>query len=201
MENLSLTAEVRNTSEKLKEIRASKMLPGVVYGHKQEAISIKLNYSDFLRTFRKSGESHIINLTVDGKNIEVLVHDVQKNVITDDFTHVDFYAVTKGETVTTKIHLNFTGESQAIKEGAILDEHLKEVEVKCLPQDLVDAINVDLSVLKEMGDSIRVSELAVDASKLQILNNADDIVVSATRPAKVETTEETTTEETTTEEA
>lgn len=186
MENLSLSAEVRNTSEKTKEIRANKKLPAVVYGHKQEALSITLDYSDFLRTFRKSGESHIINLDVEGKKIEVLVHDFQKNVVTEAYTHVDFYAVTKGEALTTKIHLNFTGASQAAKEGAIIDEHMKEIEVKCLPKDLVDAIDVDLSKLVEMGDSIRVSDLKVDASKLHILNNADDIVVSASKPAKVE---------------
>ncbi|MDP2396567.1 MAG: hypothetical protein Q8S84_08715 [bacterium] len=81
MENLNLNAEIRTTEEKLSEVRTSKMVPAVVYGRHQEPILIKVDNSDFLRTFRKSGESHIINLSVDGKNIEVLVHEVQKEPV------------------------------------------------------------------------------------------------------------------------
>ena len=58
MENLNLSAQTRDLSVKLKDIRANKLLPAVVYGHKQESIAIQLNYSEFLKTFRKSGESH-----------------------------------------------------------------------------------------------------------------------------------------------
>jgi large subunit ribosomal protein L25 len=70
--------------------------------------------------------------------------------VTGDFSHIDFYAITRGEKVHTKISLNFTGESLAVKEGNILDEHMKEIEVKCLPKDLVDSFEIDLSRLKEV---------------------------------------------------
>jgi large subunit ribosomal protein L25 len=77
MENLNLNAQIRKDDEKLNEVRNSKMIPAVVYGKKQEAIKIKVDYSEFLKLFRVSGESHIINLDVEGKKIEVLVHEVQ----------------------------------------------------------------------------------------------------------------------------
>lgn len=200
MEKLNLVAEVRSTTEKLSEVRAANNVPAVVYGHNAENMVIKMNNSDFLRTFRKSGESHIISLEVAGKKHDVLVHDVQREPITGDFLHVDFIFVVKGEAVHTNIALNFINESQAVKEGAILDEHLKELEVKCLPADLVDAFDVDLSVLANMGDSVRVSDLNL-GDKYKVLTNADDVVVAAAKPAKVETTEETTSEEENTEEA
>ena len=197
MEKLNLVAEVRSTTEKLSEVRAANNVPAVVYGHNAENMIIKMNNSDFLRTFRKSGESHIISLEVAGKKYDVLVHDVQRQPITGDFLHVDFILVVKGEAVHTNIPLNFINASPAVKEGAILDEQLKELEVKCLPADLVDAFDVDLSKLAHMGDSIRVSDLNLD-EKYKVLTNADDIVVTATKPAKVEVTTEV---EETTEEA
>ena len=185
MENLDLNAQIRTTEEKLSEVRASKMVPAVVYGKHQEPILLKLDYSEFLKTFRKSGESHIINLKVGKTSLEVLVHEVQHEPISWDFLHIDLFAITKGEKVHTKIALKFTWESKAVKEWAILDEHIKEIEVKVLPKNLVDNIEVDLSSLKEMGDSIKISELNIDTSKFEVLTN-DTVVVSATKPAKVE---------------
>ncbi|MDD2907944.1 MAG: 50S ribosomal protein L25 [Candidatus Gracilibacteria bacterium] len=185
MENLNLNAQIRNTEEKNKEIRAAKMIPAVVYGKNQEPIAIKVDYSEFLKLFRVSGESHIINIKIEKKSIEVLVHDIQKTPVQGEFQHIDFFAITKGEKVHTKIHLHFTGTSKAVKEGAILEEHIKEVEVKVLPKDLIDSFDVDLSKLEEMGDVIRISDLNI-SSKFEVLNHSDDIVATAAKPAKVE---------------
>lgn len=186
MEKLNLIAQERKTEEKLSEIRAGKMIPAVVYWKNQKPISIKVDYSEFLKLFRISWESHIINLKIEKKTIEVLVHEIQKNPISGDYKHVDFYALTKGEKVTTKVTIKFVWASQAVKEGAILEENLKEVEIKVLPTDLIDFIEVDLSLLKEIGENIRVSELNIDSSKIEILTNANDIVVVASKPAKEE---------------
>lgn len=189
MEKFNLSAEVRSTSQKLSEVRAGKRVPAVVYGHNFDNVVISIDNSEFLRTFRKSGESHIISLDIAGKSVDVLVHEVQREPVSGDFLHVDFFAITKGEAVHTNIALNFVGKSAAVASGAILEESIKELEVKCLPKDLVDGFDVDLSVLKEMGDSIRVSDLTIDA-KYTVLANADDVVVAAAKPAKVEETEE-----------
>lgn len=185
MEKLNLNAQIRSTEWKISEIRAEKMIPSVVYGHHQEALSIKIDNSEFLKLFRVSGESSIINLDLEGKNIEVLVHEVQKHPVSWDFLHVDFYALTRGEKLTTKVSLDFTGKSKAVTEWAILDEHIKEIEVKVLPKDLVDSINVDLSKLENIGDSLKISDLGIDSSKIEVLTT-DTVVVSATKPAKVE---------------
>lgn len=193
MEKLNLVAELRSTTEKLSEVRAAKNIPAVIYGHGSENTIIKMNNSDFLRLFRKSGESHIITITVDGKKIDVLVHDIQREPVSGDFLHIDFIIVKKGEAVHTNIAINFLGTSQAVKEGAIIEEHLKSIEVKCLPADLVDGFDVDLSELKEFGDSIRVSDLNL-SSKYTVLNKADDVVVTAAKPKKVVEIEETTTD-------
>lgn len=189
MENLDLNVQVRTTEEKLSEVRASKLTPAVVYGKHQEPILLKMDNSDFLRIFRKAGESHIINLKGSKIDIEVLVHDIQREPISWEFLHIDFYAITKGEKVHTKIHLNFIGTSQAVIEWAILEEHMKEIEVKVLPKNLIDWINVDLTKLEEIGSSIKLSELNIDTTKFEVLT-PDDVVVTAAKPAKAEVLEE-----------
>lgn len=203
MEKIILNAEIRNAEEKLKEIKSEKKLAWVIYGKNREVTSLKLDYSEFLKTYRKAWENHIINLKIDKENVEVLVHDVQYHPISWDFIHVDFYAITRWQALITHIPLNFVWTSPAIKEWAILDEHLKEIEVKCLPKNLVDSFDVDLSVLVEMWDTIKVSELVIDKEKFEVLSNENDVVVSASKPAKIEietpveasTEEETKTEE------
>jgi large subunit ribosomal protein L25 len=190
MEKYVLNAEIRESWETAKKLKATKQVAGVIYGKTHESTPIKIQYSDFLRTFRKTGESHIINLSIGKKETEVLVHSVQKQPVSGEFYHIDFYAITKGEKVHTKIPLNFTWESQAVREWNILEEHLKEIEVKCLPTDLVDNFNIDLSKLVTAWDSIRVSELGIDESKYEVFNALDDIVVTATKPAKVEAASE-----------
>ncbi|MBF0913869.1 50S ribosomal protein L25, partial [Candidatus Gracilibacteria bacterium] len=77
MKDLVLNAQTRSGEEKLSEVRASKMVPGVVYGKNKDNISIKIDNSDLIKTYRIAGESSIIALNVDGKKIEVLVHEYQ----------------------------------------------------------------------------------------------------------------------------
>lgn len=184
MTSFSIEAQIRAKDENCKHLRKERKLPWVVYGKNQEPISLTLDGSEFLKLFRKSGESNIINLKVGKKDIDVLVHDFQKEPVSGEFMHVDFFALTKGEKVTTKVHLNFIWESMAVREGAILEELQKEIEINCLPTDLVDHIDVDLSRLKEMDDNIKVSDIEV-SDKITITSPMDEVVAIAGKP-KVE---------------
>lgn len=190
-----MQAEIRNLDGKNKELRALKKIPAVVYGKNQEAISIVLDYSEFLKTFRKTWESHIINLQVGKKEIEVLVHDVQKEPVSGDFIHIDFFAITKGEKLTTHIKLSFVWNSIAVKEGGILEELHKEIEVKCLAKDLVDSFEVDLSILNEIEDVFRVSDLKLDSKKYEVLTPENEVLVLIGKP-KVHSEDEIVTEST-----
>lgn len=182
MTTFAISADIRDTSEKTSHIRASKKVPGVVYGKTQEPISLMLDSSDFLRLYRKAGESSIIDLKVGKLDLEVLVHQTQKHPVSGDFTHVDFYAITRGEKLSTKIALNFVGEAPAAKEGAIIQELVKEVEVHCLPRNLVDHFDVDLSLLKAEGDTVRFEDLGVDGEKYEHHYENDMVIASATMP-------------------
>ena len=182
MAKFDISAEIRAKDEKLSEIRTSKRVPAVVYGKTQEPISLTVDASDSLRLFRKAGESNIVSLSVGKKKMDILIHSTQKQPVTGAFTHVDFYAVTQGETVHTHIHLNFVGDSQAKKDGAVIEEYMKEIEVKCLPTHLVDHFDVNLSLLAKEGDVIRISDLGIDTKKYELTAHMDDVVATAALP-------------------
>ncbi len=182
MASFAITADVRDVNQKTSEIRQTRRVPGIVYGKTQEPISLTCDSSEFLRLHRKAGESNIINLKVGKVDLEVLVHQTQKHPVSWEFTHVDFYAITRGEKLQTKIHFNFIGEAAAVKEGAIIEESLREIEVKCLPRDLVDHFDVDISVLNAAGDAIRVSDLGIDTEKYELITGEDTLIAAATLP-------------------
>jgi len=188
MQKILLKTENRNTNECVKNIRHSKMIPCVVYWHKFESTNIKVNASELLRTYRQAWKNHIISLEVNWKNIDVLIHETQFHPVSWDFLHVDFYAITKWEKVYTEIPLIFVWISQAKTEWAIIEELLKELKVKCLPTDLIDIIEVDISKLEKIGDIIKISDLNI-SDKIEIENDLDDVVILASKP-KVEKTEE-----------
>jgi len=199
MEKIQLTAVLRNKDEKSSDLRQNSKVPAVVYWHKQESLPLTLDASDLLRTYRVAWESQIVTLEVDSKKIEVLIHEVQRHPVSGAFTHVDFFALTRGEKLTAKIPVSFIWNSQAVKEGGILEELTKEIEVKCLPKDLIPSFEVDLSKLEKFGDLIKVSDLDID-SKYEIENNPNDVVVQVSKPKKLtkeETTEDSSNEETT----
>ncbi len=200
MASFSIEAQVRAQDENCKHLRKEKILPWVVYGKNQEPISLKMNYSDFLKVFKDAWESTIIDLKVGKKNIEVVIHDYQLEPVTWDFIHVDFYALTRWETLTTKVPLNFVWESEAVKQGGILEELTKEIEIKCLPKDLVDHFDVDISSLKEFGDNIKVSDLNL-WDKYEILTPSEEVIALVAAPKKDKQEEdETSSEEETNEE-
>lgn len=187
MEKLNLKWNVRTAEENIKLLRASKVIPAVVYWHKQEPIILKLDNSDLLRVYRVAWLNHVVNLEIDWKKMDVLFHEVQRNPITEEFLHIDFYAITAWEKVHTHIPLSFIGNSQAVAEWAILEELVKEIEVKCMPWDLVDNFEVDLTLLKEVWDSIKVEDLKI-SSKFDVLNTKDEVIAlaSKTRAEKIE---------------
>lgn len=190
MEKVVLNSQVRENGETAKALRAAKTVPAVVYGHNQENVHVKVGNSDLLRAYRSAWKNHIIELVINEKKVDVLFHDVQFAPVSGDIIHVDFYVVVKGEKVHTSIPLSFTGISKAkTEEGAIIEELVKQIEVKCLPTDLVDSFNVDLSKLEHVGDNIKVSDLVI-SSKFEVLSPADEVVALAAK-SKVEKTEDT----------
>lgn len=166
------------------KVRAEGKVPAVVYGANTEAVSVSIDTMAFNKLYEKAGESSLIDLEIDGKNEgKVLVQDVQRFPLNDRVMHVDLRRIDMNKPMTAHVEINFVGESPAVKVfGAILVKSLEEVEVKCLPKDLVSSIEVDISALANFGDHIKVGDLKLP-NGIEIINpTADTAIVSAAAP-------------------
>lgn len=182
---LKLQAEKRVKNEKL----AVDFIPAVLYGKGIESQSIKIKKVDFDKVFAVAGESNLIDLNLGGTAVKVLVKDSQRDVLKYTFTHVDFYQVNMKEKITTEIPLHFIGESKAVKElGGMLMREMHELEVECLPTDLVDHIDVSISGLNTYDDVITIADLILPKGLELAHNNPEDEVAKVIEP-KVEVEE------------
>jgi large subunit ribosomal protein L25 len=166
-----------------------KAIPAVVYGAGENR-SLEIKLADFEKVFSLAGESNLINLEIEGdKSIKVLVKDTQKHHLQDTFIHVDFYQVYMDKKVTTEIPLKFLNEAPAVKElGGQLNKNLDFVEVECLPNDLVDHLEVDLSVLKTFQDHIRLSDLHLPQG-MELTAEDKHIMIAQVVEAKIQVEE------------
>ncbi|MFN7160155.1 MAG: 50S ribosomal protein L25 [Candidatus Gracilibacteria bacterium] len=184
MENIVLPVQMRNAgSQAAKDLRTEKQVPAVIYGHKKENIHISVDAEKLRKVYRHAGRNTIVTLELDGgKTEKVLIHMVDRHPVKDTFMHVDFYAVKLKEKITTTIPLEFTGISNAVKNfGGIFVETMSEVEVRCLPTDLIHTIVVDIAVLENFGDSIHVSDLIVPKT-IEILTGEEETIALVQAP-------------------
>jgi len=177
---LQLSASKRDVRGE--KIRTKTILPAVVYGMGGAATSITLNQDEFVRLYKQAGEASLIDLSLDGKDEgKVLIHDIAYDPVSDEIIHVDLRRIDMNKTMTATVELRFVGEAPVIKEqGGTLMHNISEVEVKCLPKDLISHIDVDVSVLKTFDDLIKVKDLTVPGSVTITNPNAEDLVAKAT---------------------
>lgn len=186
---LKLNAKVRDAfGKKTSKLRNADKVPAVVYGHKVKNVSLELDYKDFVKVFKQTGESSLIELSVEGEKDKrpVLVHDVQIDPVSDRFLHVDFFQASLKEEVEVKVPLLIEGESLAVKDlGGTLVKNISEIEIKALPQNLPHEIVVNIDSLKTFEDRILAKNLNLpEGVKLKI--KPDEIIVSVAPPANVE---------------
>lgn len=182
--DFKLKAEKREIKEKL----SPELIPAVLYGNGLESRSLKLKRVDFDKIFSAAGESNLISLEIGGESVNVLVKAIQRDVLKHTVSHIDFYQVNMKEKITTEIPLHFINESKAVRElGGMLMRNLNEITVECLPSDLVDHIDVDISVLNTFEDAIQIQDLNIPGTLKILDHNPEDMVVSVIAPkAQVE---------------
>ncbi len=143
------------------DARAQGNIPAVIYGPKQESLSVMVERRAFEKLFAEAGESSIVTLEGVGADIEVLFHDVEFDPQIGGIMHADFYAIERGKELSTNVSLEFIGEAPAERTGASVNKILHEVEVTCLPRNLPSHFDIDLSVLIDADSVIHVSDIVL----------------------------------------
>lgn len=186
---ISLSAKTRTDfGKRTKAIKNQGIIPGVVYGPGVKNVSVQVEEKEFVKVFRKAGESSLIELSIEGEKEKkpVLVHEIQKDPLSDSIIHVDFFQASLKEEVEVAIPLIFEGVAPAEKDlGGTLNKNISEIEVKALPQNLPHEIKVNIDGLKTFEDHILVKDLVVPKD-VEVLKKPDEIVASVLPPQKIE---------------
>lgn len=194
MEEVVLKAENRKvTGKQVRALRRAGLLPAVLYGHHIQPISISLNHREASRILPRISSSQLIQVEVGGERYPVLVREKQRDPVTSSLLHVDFQTVSMTEKLRAMVRIELIGEAPAVKNyNGVLVTGQEELEVECLPGDLINKIIVDISTLTDIGNAIHVSDLPVPSS-IHVLTELDELVILVTAPAveeKVEVAEE-----------
>jgi large subunit ribosomal protein L25 len=178
MEEVVFQANHRDViGKKVRKLRHDGLLPAIVYGHNIDPIPITLDMKEASRTLDMISPSALVVLSIDGEKHYSLVRDKQRNPVKRSIIHVDFQAVSLTETVRADVTINLVGEAPAVETYlAVLVPSLEQISIECLPTNLPDRIDVDISGLEEIGDSLLVSDLVVPEG-VEILNDPEDVVV------------------------
>lgn len=179
-----------------KSLRKQNMIPAVFYGLKHENRSIAVDYQTFRRAYKKSGTNTVVELNIDDKDkVNVLVHDIQYDPVTDKFAHIDFVFVDLNKEVTTEVPLVFIGEAPVVKElGGTLMESRDSVMLRCIARNIPKSIEVDVSSIADFHSSIHISDLNLPEGAVAV-DDPDLTLITAVAP-KAEEEEEVPEEET-----
>jgi len=180
MEKIVLEAQVRTqTGKKVKFLRKEGFIPAIIYGREIETLPISLKKRETTLLFNKISGSTILTIHVDGKEHATLVREVQRDYIKNELLHVDFQAVSLKEKLRTHVSLTLVGKAPVLENfEALIVSGIDQIEVECLPQDLVDTIEVDISSLAEIGAAIYVKDLPKLAN-VEILTDLEELVAVA----------------------
>jgi len=162
-------------------------IPAIVYGNDFENIKVSLQKPAFLKLFKEAGTSNLINLEVNSeKPFKTLVHEIQRDPLTSEILHVDFFKVNMKEKIHANIPLKFIGDSVAVieKEGSLVTPRTS-IEVLCLPADLIPELEIDISPLDDFEKDIRVSDLKLSEG-IEVLNDPEEVIAHVEEPRSEE---------------
>ncbi len=181
MAELTFEIKKRELSTKgyLKRLRKEGYTPGVFYAKDIEPYYFYIPEKE-LNPLIYTSETHMVTLkTDDGKEFKAILKDIQFDPVKENVVHVDFQGIKFGEIITVQIPVVHVGASIGVKEGGILTQFIHKLDVECLPRQIPEKVEVDITNLG-IGDSIHVKDVTVENAK--ILNPEDAIIFTITPP-------------------
>jgi large subunit ribosomal protein L25 len=192
MAEVKLVAQPREGTGKgvARKLRAAGRVPAVLYGAGLDSTPVSVDSKDLFHVLHTgAGYNVLVDLKLDGNEHLVIPRDVQRDHIHGRFIHLDLLAVRRDETIKISVPIQIVGESVGVKAGGVVEHHLWEIEVECLPQDVPDAIEADITEL-EIGMGLRVSDLQAPAGVTFLTNEEESVVAVAQPQMAVELEEE-----------
>jgi large subunit ribosomal protein L25 len=192
MDGVTLTAASRNQAGKgaARTLRREGKVPAVIYGHGRDPQSLAVEAPAVARLLEViGGETVLIDVAIDGgAPVKAIVREVQRNPVRrQDVIHLDLYAVVADEPIIVDVPVHIVGTAEGVRnQGGVLDHHLHRITIKCLPGDIPEHIEVDVTPLA-VGQAIHVGDITVAKGELQ---HDDDVSIVTVLAARVEETTE-----------
>jgi len=188
---ITLTATPRAGTGKgvARKLRAQGQVPGTLYGSGSEATSVAVDLrllTSALHT--EAGRNVLIDLQVDGQNFLTLARDLQRDPVRGTIMHVDFLKIARDVAITVDVPIHIEGESPGVREGGVVEHHLWNLSVSCLPTSVPDRIVADISRVV-LGEAVHVRDIAAPEG-VTILTDPDEIVLSVVVPQVLKVEEE-----------
>ncbi len=176
-ELLATTREI--LGKKVRFLRRQGITPTHLFGHNVESVALQCDTAQLKRVLAQTGRTRLINLKIDEakKPRNVVIREVQREPATRELLHVDFYQVSMAEKIRVEVPIVSIGEAPALKlkENFLLQE-LNSLSVECLPGEIPNRVDIDLTSLTEVGQAIHVKDIMLDKEG-PILNNPEQLVV------------------------
>jgi large subunit ribosomal protein L25 len=184
MSNLKLKTVKRNVfGKKTVALRRQGITPVHVFGNGIESLALQCESSELNRVILQGGTTRLIEVGIDNEKLprSVFIREIQRNAISGQILHVDFYQVNKLEKMTAEIPIVFIGDSPASKSKVNMVEHqLTHIEIEALPDNMPQHIQVDISNLKEAGDIIHVKDIKF-ADGVSSTTDPDQIIIKVSK--------------------
>lgn len=173
---------------KVKQLRKQGKIPANIFGPKTKSKAVTLDGSKFIEIFKQVGETGIIDLSVEGEKSPrpILISNLHLDPVTDSILHADLHQVDLKTKTTAEVQVETIGESPAVKTGGILVLLKNEIEVEALPEDLPDKIELDVSSLNNIGDSLLSKDININREKITLQISDDEPIVTIQEPAPEE---------------
>jgi large subunit ribosomal protein L25 len=180
MQELKLKAEKRNVfGKKNRFLRRKGIIPAHLFGHSLESLALQCDSNELKKIVDNAGTTRLISLKVEGEkdSKNVFLREIQRDTLSRELLHVDFYQVRKEEKMTMEVPIVLVGEAPAMKvKGRILSHGLDVLSIECLPDKVPPQIEVDISILTELEQSIYVKDIVID-SEIDVQDDPEQLVV------------------------
>jgi len=180
---LKAAPRARSGSGRLKQMRREGWLPSVIYGKGVESHNLKVDSKTFSELLaHSSSENILINLDIEGEGTRLaFLQAIQHDPISGHVLHIDFRAIDEKTEITAHIPTHLNGESVGVKAGGLVEQYVHALEISCLPNDLPETIEVDISALN-IGDSLHISDIKLP-SGVRATHAGEVVVAHIGKPA------------------
>ena len=183
-ESFVIEAQPRTiVGKKVSQLRRQGIVPITVYGPKTQPMNLQVPYRSLQLALLKAGGTNLIDLNVSGQSTSVIAREVQRNILRNDIMHVDFFAVDMAAKINIDVPIHFINESPVVasRQGILLTGPTV-LTISTLPSHLINQIEIDLSKLVTLGDSVHVRDLDL-GTEIELLNDPDEMIARVVQPA------------------